>query len=451
MALDLILRGGTVVTGEGMTLADVGIADGKIVALGDIREDATDTIDAHGLHVLPGVIDTQVHFREPGMTHKEDLESGTRAAICGGVTTVFEMPNTNPPTTTREALGDKLARAKGRAWCDYAFFVGAAVDNVDQLATLENLAGTPGVKVFVGSSTGNLLVPDDEHIEAVFLATKKRTPIHSEDHFRLEARKTLISEHPTAHEHPFLRDAECARQSTERVLRLAEATGHPVHILHLSSAEEIPLIAEFRNQNSADSSAHPQRVTVEITPQHLWFAAPEAYDRLGTLIQMNPPVRTAEHRDALREALRSGFFDVIGSDHAPHTLEEKSLPYPKSPSGMPGVQTLLPAMLTLAQRDRLLDIPTLVRMASETPAQLYGVEGKGQIHLGFDADLVLVDLEDHWTFDRSMVQSKCGWSPFEGETFYGRPLWTILRGRVSMRDGLPVGTPAGEVARFSGT
>ena len=432
-----------------MTLADIGIADGKIVAIGDVREDAEETIDAHGLHVLPGLIDTQVHFREPGLTHKEDIESGTRAAICGGVTTIFEMPNTSPPTTTKEALEDKLSRASGRAWCDYGFFVGASTDNVDQLGSLENLPGTPGVKVFVGSSTGSLLVPDDAHIEAVFRATKRRTPIHSEDHFRLEARKGLISDHPTAQEHHFLRDAECARLSTERVLRLAERTGHPVHILHLSTAEEIPLIAEFREGKSADGSAHSKRVTVEITPQHLWFAAPEAYDRLGTLIQMNPPVRTAEHRDALREALRSGFFDVIGSDHAPHTLEEKAQPYPQSPSGMPGVQTLLAAMLTLAQRDHLLDLPTLVRMASENPALLYGIEGKGQIHLGYDADLVLVDLEEQWTFERSMVQSKCGWSPFEGETFWGLPRWTVLRGQVAMRDGVPVGTPVGKVARFT--
>lgn len=450
MALDLIIRGGTIVTGEGMTRGDIGIAHGKIVAIGEIREDATEILDAQGQHVLPGVIDTQVHFREPGLTHKEDIESGTRAAICGGVTTIFEMPNTHPPTTTREALEDKLTRANGRAWCDYAFFVGAATDNIESLAELERLPGTPGVKVFVGSSTGSLLVPDDAHLEKVFRVTKRRTPIHSEDHSRLEERKKLISDHPSVYEHPFLRDAECARLATERVLRIAEETGHPVHILHLSTAEEIPLIAQFRERNSADGSEHSQSglVTTEVTPQHLWFAAPEAYDRLGAHAQMNPPIRTAEHRDALRQALASGFFDVIGSDHAPHTLKEKAEPYPGSPSGMPGVQTLLPAFLTLIQRDHLIDLPTFVNLASERPAQIYGIEGKGHIHLGFDADLVLVDLDARWTLERSMVQSKCGWSPFEGEEFWGAPITTVLRGSVAATQGRPVGQPAGAVVKF---
>lgn len=441
MPLDLIIRGGLVVTGEGIHLADVGVADGKIVAMGDLTEPASQEIDAKGLHVFPGVIDTQVHFREPGMEHKEDIESGTRAAICGGVSAILEMPNTNPTTTSRQALEDKLNRAQNRAWCDYGFFVGAATDNVAQLAEMENLPGTPGVKVFVGSSTGTLLVPDDDHIEAVFRATKKKTPIHSEDAYRLEERKSLISEHPTAHEHPFLRDAECARLSTERVLRLAKKTNHPVHILHLSTKEEIPLIAEFRRD-------HPGLVTTEITPQHLWFAAPEAYDELGNLAQMNPPIRSSEHREALRQAFKNGFFDVIGSDHAPHTLSEKSKPYPQSPSGMPGVQTLLPAMLTLALRDELADLPTLARLMAENPAHLYGIKNKGQIRLGFDADLVLIDLQQEWEFLRSDVQSKCGWSPFEGVVFQGRPLYTLLRGKVAMKDGLPEGEPLGRVLAF---
>ncbi len=439
MHLDLAIRNGILVTGEGLAHADIGIANGQIVALGNVGP-AEQEIDASGLHIFPGVIDTQVHFREPGMEHKEDIESGTRAAICGGVTTIFEMPNTIPSTTTKAALEDKLRRAEGRAWCDYAFFVGAATDNVAQLSELENLPGTPGVKIFVGSSTGSLLVPDDEHLEAIFRATKKRSPLHSEDHPRLEERKSLISENPTVHEHPFLRDAECARLATERVLRISEKTGHPIHILHLSTADEIPLIAEAK--------ARGVDVTVEITPQHLWFAAPECYEKLGTLAQMNPPVRTADHRDALRQAFRSGFFTVCGSDHAPHTLEEKSQPYPKSPSGMPGVQTLLPAMLTLAQRDHLCDLPTLARLLSEEPARIYGIKNKGAIRLGYDADLVLVDIAEEWTFERSDVQSKCGWSPFEGEVFTGRPQMTLLRGNVAKQEGLPLSTPGGLPVEF---
>lgn len=440
MVVDLAIRNGALVTGEGITYADIGVAAGRIVALGEVPH-AKEEVDASGLHVFPGVIDTQVHFREPGMEHKEDIESGTRAAVCGGVTTIFEMPNTDPPTTTAKALEDKLNRAQSRAWCDYAFFVGAAVDNVATLTELERLSGTPGVKIFVGSSTGSLLVPDDTTIEAVFRATRRRTPIHSEDHFRLEERKALLSESPSAHEHPFLRDAECARLATERLLRLSERTGHPIHILHLSTREEIPLIAEAK--------ARGVDVTVEVTPQHLWFAAPECYDRLGTLAQMNPPVRSAEHRDALRQALRNNFFTVAGSDHAPHTLEEKALPYPKSPSGMPGVQTLLPAMLTLAQRDHLCSVSDVARLLSEAPAELYSLRNKGGIRLNRDADLVLVDLQAEWTFERHHVQSKCGWSPFEGETFVGRPIVTYVRGVEAAREGAPVGRPIGTMCTFA--
>lgn len=440
MAYDRIIRGGRVVTGTGVYTGDIGIRGGKIVAIGDLGEGtAPDVIDARHLHILPGVIDTQVHFREPGMEHKEDLESGTRAAIHGGVTTVFEMPNTNPTTTTQEALDDKLKRAEGRAWCDYAFFVGAGTDNIDQLEALEVAPGTPGVKVFVGSSTGSLLVPDDEHIRRVFEAGHYRTAIHSEDSFRLEERKSLISANPHPREHPFLRDAECARLSTERVLRLSQETGRKVHILHISTLDELPLLAEGKKIGA----------TCEITPQHLWFFAPDCYDRLGTLTQQNPPIRSDEHRMALRHALRQGLFEVIGSDHAPHTLEEKGQPYPKSPSGMPGVQTLLPVMVTLAIEDGLLDLPTLARMTSEMPAKLYGIEGKGGIQIGNDADLVLTDLYAKRKVDRSMIQSKCGWSPFEGEILQGWPTHVFLRGEPAIMDGERMGSPAGRVVKFN--
>lgn len=440
MAYDRIIRGGRVVTGSGIYSGDIGIRDGKVVAIGDLGEaTSADEIDARDLHILPGVIDTQVHFREPGMEHKEDIESGTRAALHGGVTSIFEMPNTNPTTTTQAALDDKLARAQGRAWCDYAFFVGAATDNIDNLAELEVAEGTPGVKVFVGSSTGSLLVPDDDHIRKVFEAGNYRTPIHSEDAFRLEDRKSLMSDNPHPREHPFLRDAECARLSTERVLRLSRETGRRVHILHVSTKEELPLLEDAKKIGT----------TCEITPQHLWFYAPDCYDRLGTLTQQNPPIRSDDHRMALRHAFRQGLFEVIGSDHAPHTLEEKGLPYPKSPSGMPGVQTLLPVMITLALQDDLLDLPTVVRMTSENPAKIYGIEGKGGIQLGNDADLILVDLYGKKKVERSMLQSKCGWSPFEGELLQGWPVHVLLRGEVVIRDGERTGTPSGAVVKFN--
>lgn len=439
MAYDLIIRGGMIVTGTGMFPGDIGVRGGKTVAIGDLGESgAAEEIDARHLHILPGVIDTQVHFREPGMEHKEDIESGTRAAIHGGVTTIFEMPNTNPTTTTQEALDDKLRRSDGRAWCDYAFFVGAATDNIDQLPSLEIAPGTPGVKVFVGSSTGTLLVPDDDHIRQVFRAGRYRAPIHSEDAYRLEERKALISSEPHAIEHPFLRDAECARLSTERVLRLSHETGRPVHILHISTKEEIPLLEAAKGMGT----------TCEVTPQHLWFHAPDCYERLGNWTQQNPPIRTDDHRMALRHALKTGLFSVIGSDHAPHTLEEKAKPYPNSPSGMPGVQTLLPVMITMAMQEELLDLPKLVRMTSENAARIYGIKGKGGIQIGNDADFVLVDIYAKKRMERSMVQSKCGWSPFEGEMLQGWPEAVLLRGNVAIQSDQRLGSPAGSVVKF---
>jgi dihydroorotase len=437
---DLLICGGTIATSGGLAQGDVGVRNGKIVEIGSLKNaDAEETLDANGLIVMPGVIDTQVHFREPGLEHKENLESGTRAAIVGGVTTVFEMPNTNPTTTTQEALEDKLRRAEGRAWCNYAFFVGATTENVEELARLERLPGTPGIKIFMGSSTGPLLVAGDEHLRQVLRNGARRCPIHAEDEARNLSRKELITDAPHPREHPYLRDAESARLATQRILALSAETRRPVHILHLSTGDEIPLISRAKKEGLG--------TTAEITPQHLFFSAPDCYDRLGTLAQMNPPLRDGWHRDALRRALQAGVFDVVGSDHAPHTLEEKAQPYPKSPSGMPGVQTLLPVMLTLCKQG-LLSIPTLVRMTSEAPAEIYGIQGKGHLQPGYDADLVLVDPDKSVVFDRSMVQSKCGWSPYEGEELTGWPAHVVLGGRVAVRDGILTERPHGTPVRF---
>jgi dihydroorotase len=440
MSFDLLIRGGRIVTSQHEEAADIGISGGKIAAIGDLMNaEAEEVLDARGLTILPGVIDTQVHFREPGMEHKEDLESGTRAAVMGGVTTIFEMPNTSPATTTQEALEDKLRRAEGRAWCDYAFFAGASAENASDLGRLENLPGTPGIKIFMGSSTGSLLVPDDDTLRKVLLNGKKRCPVHAEDHQRLESRKGLLSTPPTPKDHPKVRDAECARLATERLIRLSEETGRPVHILHVSTLEELPMIAEAKRRGV--------QVTAEITPQHLYFAAPDCYEKLGTRAQMNPPVRSQEHRDALREAVRSGLFDIVGSDHAPHTLEEKAKPYPASPSGMPGVQTLLPVMLNFVS-EGLMGLGDLVRLASENPAKLYNIKGKGRVEQGYDADLVLVDEERREAVDKSWLQSKCGWSPYEGEELTGWPIHVVLRGRIAVRDRSLQGEPAGKMVEF---
>jgi dihydroorotase len=442
MSFDLVIRGGTLVTSQREEVADIGIRNGKIAEIGDLGPvSAENTLSAARLHVFPGMIDTQVHFREPGLEHKEDLESGTRAALMGGITSILEMPNTQPTTTTETALNDKLSRAAGRAWCHYGFFVGASTDNVEELGHLEQLPGTPGVKIFMGSSTGSLLVSEDEDLRRVLRAVRKRCPIHAEDEPRNTSRKSLISQTPHPREHPFLRDAESALFATRRILALSEETGTPVHILHISTVDETPVIA--------DAKARGLRNTAEVTPQHLWFAAPDCYEKLGSLAQMNPPIRSADHREGLWRALEAGVFDVFGSDHAPHTLDEKAKPYPASPSGMPGVQTLLPVLLTFASQGRIA-LKTIAAMACERPAALYGIQGKGRLEKGFDADLTLVDASRSAVFERTQVESKCGWSPYEGERLTGRVEHVVLGGAFAVLSGTRTGTPAGTMLRFGG-
>lgn len=440
MNFDLMLVNGFVASSQGVTRSDVGIRERRIEAVGDLGGfSAAETRDLGGLTIMPGVIDTQVHFREPGLEHKEDLESGSRAAVVGGVTTVFEMPNTVPPTTTSEALADKLARARGRMWTNYAFFVGATAENAEQLDRLEMMPGTPGVKVFMGSSTGSLLVSEESDLERVYRHGKRPSPVHAEDEGRLRERKALISDQPHVREHPFLRDPESAVLATRRVIRLCEETGRPIHILHVSTSQEVDLIAEAK--------ARGLPITAEVTPQHLFFAAPECYERLGTRVQMNTPIRDESHRQALREGLRRGVFDIVGSDHAPHTAEEKARPYPSSPSGMPGVQTILPVTLDFVHRG-MLGLEDLVRLVAENPAKLYGVRGKGQVAPGYDADLTIVDLEGRLEVTPDWLQSKCGWSPYEGMTLIGSPEHVIVGGRVAVWERRLVGSPNGTMVEF---
>jgi dihydroorotase len=440
MPFDLLLTNAQVVTPTGTAVGDIGIIDGKIAALGSLTDDSsTQTIDCSGLTIIPGLIDTQVHFREPGLEQKEDLESGTRAALMGGVTSILEMPNTSPNTTDAITLQDKLNRAAGRAWSNYGFFIGASTENADQLGELEQLPGCPGIKIFMGSSTGSLLVSAEEDLRKVLQSGKRPCPIHAEDEPRNRARKSLISEEPSPREHPFLRDSESAIMATHQILRLSAETGRPVHVLHISTKEEPWIIEEARKAGV--------RATSEVTPQHLFFAGPECYDRLGSLTQMNPPIRSDEDRAGLWRALEEGLFDVFGSDHAPHTLEEKSKPYPASPSGMPGVQTLLPVLLTFVAEGRLA-LEKLVRMSSTRPAEIYGIQGKGSIAVGMDADLTIVDLNQKWTFERAHVESKCGWSPYEGETFTGAVEHVILGGSVAVRSRERIAKPTGQMLEF---
>lgn len=436
-SFDFVLRGGQVFTPSGLVLADVGVTAGRIAALGDFA-DGGEVVDCTGLTILPGVIDTQVHFREPGLEHKEDLESGSRAAVMGGVTGVFEMPNTSPNTDSAEALADKLARAKGRMWCEHAFYIGATDANAEQLGDLERLPGACGVKVFMGASTGNLLVEDDATLLRVLKSGMRRVAIHAEDEPRMNARKALrVDGDPSSH--PVWRDDESAMLATRRALRLAETARRRVHILHVTTPAELELLGRYKHIASC-----------EVTPQHLTLAAEDAYPQLGTLAQMNPPIRSAHHRDGLWHWLQQGVPDVIGSDHAPHTVEEKAKAYPASPSGMPGVQTLLPLLLHHMARG-MLTLERVVDLTSTGAVRLFGLVGKGRIAPGFDADFSIVDLGAEWTINRDWLQSRCGWSPFEGMTITGRPVGTVIRGRRVMWDGELVGDPAGEAYRFEET
>jgi len=435
---DLIVAGGTCLTPGGRIEADVGVRAGRIAAIGSLdRGAAASVFEARGLHVLPGVIDTQVHFREPGLEHKEDLATGTAAAAKGGVTAVFEMPNTNPNTDSAAALNDKLARAKGRAWVDHAFFVGATAENADQLAALERLPGCCGVKMFMGSSTGTLLVADDPTISRVLASGTRRMAVHSEDEDRLVERRKLVEDGASVGKHPEWRDVETAVRSTTRLLALARKARRRVHVLHVTTEEETALLQEARDV-----------ATFEITPQHLTLFAPDCYDRLGTLAQMNPPIREARHRDGLWRAVQSGLLDVIGTDHAPHTREEKARPYPQSPSGMPGVQTLIPVMLDHVNAGRL-TLERLVDLVCAGPARIYNVASKGRLAPGYDADLTIVDLAARRTIENSWIASRCGWTPYDGMTVTGWPRATVIRGRIVMRDDELLGAPAGQPVRFT--
>jgi dihydroorotase len=432
---DMILSGGVLVNQDGIGPRDVALSGGKIAAIGDLSgASAGERIDCRGLHILPGVIDTQVHFREPGATHKEDLETGTRGAVLGGVTAVFEMPNTRPLTTGAAELADKLARAKGRAHCDVAFWVGGTHDNIKDIPELERLPGAAGIKVFMGSSTGSLLVADDEGIAAILSQTRRRAAFHSEDEYRLEERKPLrVPGDPTSH--PVWRDEIVALRSTERLLRIAREKRALVHVLHISTAEEIDLLA-----------AHKDIASVEVTPHHLTLDS-EAYVRLGTRAQMNPPVRDARHREGLWRGVAQGIVDVLGSDHAPHTLEEKAKPYPESPSGMTGVQTLVPLALDHVNAGRL-TLQRFVDLTSAGPARLFGLAGKGRVAVGYDADLTLVDLSRRETIRNSWIASRCGWTPYDGVEVTGWPVGAFVRGVRVMWEGEVLAPGTGEAVRF---
>jgi dihydroorotase len=433
---DLILKGGTVVNQDGTGLRDIGVTGGRIAAIGILAQaSAGETVDCRGLHILPGVVDTQVHFREPGLEHKEDLETGSRAAVLGGVTAVFEMPNTNPLTTSAEALADKVKRATSRMHCDFAFWVGGTRENAGEVAELERLPGAAGIKVFMGSSTGNLLVEDDEGVASILRNTRRRAAFHSEDEFRLRERLgERIEGDPSSH--PVWRDEIAALRCTERLVRIARQARARIHVLHISTAEEIAFL-----------QAHKDVASCEATPHHLTLSADD-YARLGTLLQMNPPVRDKRHCDGVWQGISQGVVDVLGSDHAPHTLEEKAKPYPASPSGMTGVQTLVPIMLDHVNAGRL-SLERFVDLSSHGPHRLFGMARKGRIAAGYDADFTVVDLKRRETITNEQAGSKAGWTPYHGKQVTGWPVGTIVRGQRVMWEAEIVEAGKGRAVEFS--
>jgi dihydroorotase len=433
---DLLIRGGIAATINGIAEADIGVKDGRIAAIGSLTHaKAAEIFEAKGLHVLPGAIDSQVHFREPGNEHKEDLETGSRAAVLGGITGVFEMPNTHPPTTSKAAIEDKLSRASGRMHCDYAFYAGATPANIAELAELEKMPGVCGIKAFLGSSTGTLLLSKPEDILAALKSGKRRVAVHSEDEDRLIARKSLaVRGHPESH--PVWRDVETARASTERVLGLAKKAGRRLHVLHVTTGDEIPLLA-----------ASKDFATAETTPQHLTLSAPDCYERLGSYAQMNPPIRDESHRQALWAAIRDGVIDVIGSDHAPHTREEKDKTYPDTPSGMPGVQTLVTLLLDHVNKGNM-SLARFVDLTAHGPQRIFGIASKGRIARGWDADFTIVDMNHSRKIENSWIASRCGWTPFDGMTTKGWAVATILRGEIVARDFALIKASRGKPLRF---
>jgi dihydroorotase len=433
---DVVIRGATVVNHDGEGIRDIAIAGERIAAIGDLGSaKAAATIEAAGLHILPGVIDTQVHFREPGLDHKEDLETGSRAAVAGGVTAVFEMPNTKPLTTTAETLADKVRRARDRMFCDFAFFVGGTRDNVSEIPRLEKLEASAGIKVFMGSSTGDLLVDEEATLDGILAKISRRASFHAEDEARLKARMHLRRKGDPS-SHPEWRDPEAALIATKRLVGLAEKHGKRVHVLHISTADEMDYLRD-----------HKSYATVEVTPHHLTLEAPECYERLGAYAQMNPPVRDARHRAAIWAALQSGVVDVLGSDHAPHTREEKDHTYPDTHSGMTGVQTLVPIMLDHVNGGRL-SLQRFVDLTSHGPQRLFGIRNKGRIAVGYDADLTIVDLKRTTTISNDWIESRCAWTPYDGVKVTGWPVGTFVRGRKVMWEGEIGGPARGEPVGF---
>ena len=431
----LIIKNGSCYIDGKLVNTDIIVSEGKIKSIGKANLNNHKVYDAEKKIVLPGIIDTQVHFREPGSTDAEDLESGSRAAVLGGVTSLFEMPNTNPPTANLVEFEKKLQAAKNRMHSNYAFYFGATPNNTDQLAQLKDVEGCCGVKLFAGSSTGNLLVDKEADIEKVISSSDRVVSIHSEDEDIIKLRKKFIRK-GDVHSHHEWRNVECAMSSTRRVVKIAERYNKKIHVLHVTTKEEVDFLA-----------MHKKNVTFETTPQHLTLYAPDCYDKLGTYAQMNPPLRGKEHYDRLWTAIKNNVVDILGSDHAPHLKVNKDKEYPNSPSGMPGVQTIFPVMIDHVNNGKL-TLSQLINLMCENPCRIFGIKNKGYIKEGYDADLTIVDMNKEVTIKNEMIASKCSWTPFHNYKVKGFPVGTIINGILVMADGKVIVESRGKPLSF---
>ncbi len=432
------LLNGIVCSTKGKRKTSIGIKNNKIIKIGKINEDeCIKVVNCKGLHILPGLIDTQVHFREPGLSHKEDIFSGTISALLGGITTVFEMPNTSPATINKVELDKKLKIAKKTSWVNYSFFIGACKENLTKLAKLEKLKGCAGIKIFMGSSTGNLLLSEEKDLELALKTCKRRVAIHSEDEVRLRGRFLKVDKKKGVSQHEVWRDKQSAIISTKRVLKYAKKYNSKAHILHISTKDEIALLKKSK-----------RNITAEITPQHLTLNSPSCYKILGTRSQMNPPIRNKDHQKGLWQGIHDGIIKVVGSDHAPHTIKEKNLKWPNSPSGLPGVQTTLHLMLHHVNKGKI-SLEKVVELLAYNPAKIYGIKNKGQIKDGYDADITIIDLNKDYKIKNKDMAYKCKWTPFDGMNVKGDIYATLINGEIKMLNKKIIGKPSGKTVLFN--
>lgn len=416
----ILISGATCVLPQGPARVDVLIEKGKILGIDPPRGVQVDeTIHAEDLFLLPGVVDAHVHFRDPGLTHKEDLRTATRACAKGGVTSFLEMPNTKPLTITCERLHEKLALASEKSLVNYGFYLGATIGNLEELKLAQR---TPGIKIFIGSSTGDLLVDDQQLLERIFAETTLPICAHCEDETTVRANTERLGGGSSYEDHSQIRDEAAAVIATKRAIDLALRHRHRFHVLHVSTAAETEL---FRD--------HQGLITAEVCPHHLFFNVDD-YERLGSLVQMNPSIKTAADNEGLWRALKAGRIQMIATDHAPHTVEEKQQPYPKSPSGLPAVENSLALMLDCVNAG-ICSLESVVHWMCDAPARVWDMVEKGRIAEGYDADLVLVDLGKKQTVRNQTQVTKCGWSPWDGVSLQGWPVRTLVKGHTVFLNG----------------